>query len=232
MNTAKPISSISFNTEQALRAVLDRLIKAKRLDFWAYVRHKGEDDEAGKKDHFHLYAEPAKRLQTADLKEEFNEYDPTHPDKPLSCMSFRNSKFGDWYLYGLHDPQYLKAKDLEKKFHYSHDDVVSSDEDELRCRVYEVDMADITPIKRLSVAVESGKTFAEAVSAGLVPIPQINQYNQAWQCLIASLPPKNEPHAIIRTNRGEIVDAATGEQLWALFRPGEKLPFGDDMEEG
>lgn len=87
MQTAKPISTISYNTEPFLVQTLNALVKAKRIDFWAYIHHFPEDDEVKLKHHFHVYLEPSKRTQTATLKEEFLELDPNN-EKPLGVLTF------------------------------------------------------------------------------------------------------------------------------------------------
>lgn len=226
MNTAKPISTISWNTEPFLRAKLTELLKARKIDFWAYIHHDPEDDEAGKKPHFHVYVEPSKRTQTAVLKDEFKEFDPTHPDKPLGVLGFRSSKFGDWWLYALHDPVYLAAKMQSRRHHYAPEHVQSADPDELRERVYSVDMSDLTPQKRLMAFKEAGKTFAEAVATGIVPIVQIRQYELAWQYLTSDRTERNGApgHPDIPP-----IDPATGE---VIAEPDSCPPFasGDPIE--
>lgn len=193
MNTAKPIATISYNSEPFLRQKLSELYRAKKIDFWAFIHHLPEDDEAGNKPHFHLYIEPSKRTQTAILKDEFKEFDLTHPDKPLGVLSFRPSHFGDWYLYGLHDPAYLAAKMQSRRYSYDPELMQKCDEDELRERVYTVDVSEMTPIKRLKAFKESGKTFTEAVRTGLVPIPQIAQYERTWNLLLSGTDRNGRP---------------------------------------
>ena len=81
--------------------------------YWCYIYHRDEPD---KKDHYHLFIEPNKRLKEKDmqmLKLAFEEPDPEN-EKPLSCMPFRKSDFENWYLYGKHDQVYLASKHLVK----------------------------------------------------------------------------------------------------------------------
>lgn len=206
MNTAKPISTISFNTEAHLVRTLCHLQKAKRIEFWAYIKHLPEDDEAGKKEHIHLYIEPAKRIQTVDLQAEFNELDPNNP-KPRKCLTFRSSHYGDWYLYALHDPQYLASKGQSRRYHYNPEDVVPSDEDDLRERIATIDLSGITPIGRLRQFKDAGLTFEDAVAKGVVPIPQIRSYDLAWQCLDATKTYRNgRPNHEINPDTGEVFD--------------------------
>ena len=106
MATQKPISTISYNTEAFLREKLDSWIEAHIIQAYQYICHKGED---GDKDHIHLRIEPNKKLDPMDLLDELKEYQ-FGKDKPLCCRPFRPSKEEDWFLYAVHDEQYLKLK--------------------------------------------------------------------------------------------------------------------------
>lgn len=106
MATQKPISTISYNSESFLREKLEALYSAHIIQAYQYICHKGED---GDKDHIHLRLEPNKRVDPMDLKEEFNEY-VQGSDKPLVVRPFRPSKEEDWFLYAVHDPDYLRVK--------------------------------------------------------------------------------------------------------------------------
>lgn len=106
MATQKPISTISYNTESFLKEKLDIWLKAHIIQTYMYICHKGED---GDKDHIHLRIEPNKKLDPMDLKESLKEY-PLGKDKPLVCRPWRPSKEEDWFLYVVHDPDYLKIK--------------------------------------------------------------------------------------------------------------------------
>lgn len=106
MATQKPISTISYNTEAFLREKLDAWYTAHIIQSYQYIKHKGED---GDKDHIHLRIEPNKKLDPMDLQEELREYQ-LGKDKPLGCRPFRPSKEEDWYLYAVHDADYLSLK--------------------------------------------------------------------------------------------------------------------------
>ena len=69
-------------------------------------------------------------VQTDDIREYLKEFDPNCPDKPLGCLIFQSSKFDDWYMYGLHDPEYLASKGEAREFIYSRDNFKFSDEDD------------------------------------------------------------------------------------------------------
>lgn len=208
MRTTKPISTISFNTQAYLTLKLNELLKAGKLSFWAIIPHKGEDDEAGKKPHFHLYAEPAKLLQTDDITAELKEYDPTHPSKPLSCLTWKSSNFDNWYMYGLHDKRYLASKGQSRKFHYTHNDFISSDADDLLCKARSIDLTSLSPYADMLDAQRQGLNFAEYFARGTIPIPQLRAFEAAWNMLIAANTSRadREPHPTIDPDTGEYFD--------------------------
>lgn len=183
MRTTKPIATISFNTPAYLRLKLSELTSAKRISFWAFILHKPEDDEAGLKEHIHLYIEPSKMLQTDDLRNDLKEYDPEHPAKPRGTLTFGSSKFADWYLYGLHDRRYLAMKGQSRRFHYSHEEIISSDADDLLCKARSIDLLSLSPYADMQDAKNAGFTFQEYFNRGTVPIAQIRQFSQAWDLL-------------------------------------------------
>lgn len=186
MKTTKPVSTISFNTEAYLKQKCDELIKAKVIEFYAFVHHKGETDETGpeavqKKEHNHLFVIPASNLQTEDLREQFKEPDPQKPDIPRGCLPFHKSNnFGDWVLYALHDEAYLAEKGLTKEYHYEYDDIVTSDADELYRLYSSVDMHRLMPYNNIIKAVKEGKTFSEFLNTERVPFKQIGSFKNAW----------------------------------------------------
>ncbi len=106
MATQKPISTISYNTEIFLKEKLNIWLSAHIIQAYQYIYHKGED---GDKDHIHLRIEPNKKIDPMDLIEQLREY-PSGCKKPLGCRPFRPSKEEDWFLYAVHDEQYLKLK--------------------------------------------------------------------------------------------------------------------------
>lgn len=192
MRTTKPISTISYNTPAYLKLKLDELVKAKKLSFYAFVYHKAEVDE--KKNHIHLYAEPSKMIQTDDLKDFLKEIDTKNPDKPLSCISWHSSKFSDWYLYVLHDERYLASKQQSRAYHYTIDDVVSSDFDDLDDHISRIDMLALTPYEGMKQAIESGMTWSQYVLQGGVPMQQIKNFAYAWDCLKSEILDRAERH--------------------------------------
>lgn len=123
MATQKPISTISYNTEAFLREKLNSWLSAHIIQAYQYICHKGED---GDKDHIHLRIEPNKKLDPMDLQEALREY-VQGKEKPLGCRPFRPSKEEDWFLYAVHNPDYLKLKygggEKGEKIPYSWQDI-------------------------------------------------------------------------------------------------------------
>lgn len=127
MKTSKPISTISYNSEQFLKSKLQELLEAGSIEFWCYIKHHKESDDT--KDHIHLLICPNERIDTGELKNEFMEIDATKPDKPLGVIMFCTSIVDEWFLYNMHYKPYLDSKLLEREYHYSKEDFVYSDED-------------------------------------------------------------------------------------------------------
>ena len=209
MRTTKPISTISFNSANYLRLKLDELVKAKKLSFWAFITHKPEDDEGGKKEHHHVFTVPAKMLQTDDLREELKEFDPAHPDKPLGCLIWTSSKFDSWYLYALHDKRYLASKGQSRKYHYLHDDIIASNDDDLLMMSRQIDLVSLSPYADMQDAIDHGLTFAEYFKRGTIPIPQIRPFMTSWELLASTSTNRNgkQGHAMsIDEETGEVID--------------------------
>lgn len=121
--TAKPISTISYNTEGYLKNVLASLIKSGKLELVYYIKHKGED---GDKDHFHVYMLPSRRIDTVELREAFTEPDATN-ELPLGVLPCKPSKVSDWLLYAVHDKRYLlmhSNDEAQHKIEYDMNDIV------------------------------------------------------------------------------------------------------------
>lgn len=186
MRTTKPISTISFNSPAYLEHKLTELAKAGLLSFWCFVQHLPEDDESGKKEHMHVFIEPSKMVQTDELRESLKEFDPLKPDKPLGCLSFRTSKFADWYMYALHDEVYLSQHDLERLYHYGYDDVQASDPDDLLFRVRTINRLEVSPYKAMQEAYKHGMTMSEYFAKGNVPFAMVRNFERAWALMVSA----------------------------------------------
>lgn len=138
MRTTKPISTISYNSDEFLQGTLNRLVQAGKVAFWAFVNHIGEDlvdEETGdvekEKDHKHVYIEPNGKVDTVELGKLFWEFDQDHPNKPLKCINWKSSQWDDWMMYALHDDIYLASKCMERQYAYKIEEFFASDDDEL-----------------------------------------------------------------------------------------------------
>ncbi len=192
MKTRLPISTISYNSPEFLKIKLQELTAARIISEWNFIQHEPEDDEGGKRLHIHLWLIPAKTVQTEDLIAEMLEPDPEKPDKPRKCLPFRVSKnFGDWYLYGIHDRAYLAMKAESRRYHYTIEDMATSDEDQLNCRVHEIDMFEKSSWKMLEAFMKEGLTFAEVFQRGAVPVQQFAQYRAAYEYMVTSRTDRN-----------------------------------------
>ena len=217
MKTTKPISTISFNSKAYLKGVLDSLLKAKKISFYAFIEHMPEDDEGGKKIHYHVYVEPSKMLQTDDLREAFKEPDPSHPDKPLGCLKFVSSKWSDWYLYARHDEAYLASKGETRRYHYPDSDLVSGDLDDLNFMIKSINRLEVSRYADMLDAIRRGVSFPEYLSRGTIPIQQIKSYELAFDAmrrLELGRTNRNghKGHMMYVTPDG-VIDPDTGEKL-------------------
>lgn len=193
MNTSKPFSTISYNTPSFLIKKLNSFIDDGLLAFYAFITHKGEDDEGGKKDHIHLYIMPSRRVNTEALANEFYEipkdYKPQEGEKIpyLKWLICQSSKFDDWEQYTLHDPLYISAKGLTKKFTYHVDEYITSDTDTLNCMIKQINTEALTPYSSIRQAIEDGITWQKFVLRGTIPLNQLGNFERAWDAIYLAL---------------------------------------------
>lgn len=158
--TSKPISTISYNSESFLHEKLESWLNAHIIQAYMYICHKGED---GDKDHIHLRIEPNKKLDPMILSDELREY-VTGSDKPLGVRPWRPSKEEDWFLYAVHDEQYLKLKyggaEKGEKIPYKWDDVKV-------CQYYDLETAFIRAKQSLE---HTTSNLAKKISQGENPL--------------------------------------------------------------
>lgn len=207
MKTSKAFSTISYNTDGYLNATLNKLVSARKIDFYAYIEHSPEEDE--KKKHKHLYIVPNGKIDTDQVRNELIEIDPKTPMlPPLGCMPAKSSKFGDWYLYTKHDKAYLASKGQSRKYHYQIDDFVVSDFDYFKEEINTIDLTKYTRFSELIKAVEDGKSFSEFLKSGIVPIQQTYAYEKAFQIIRSTVLSRNE-----RTTHTPKIYPDTGEVI-------------------
>lgn len=170
MRTSKPISTISYNTEEFLKYKLDQLVKNHKVSDWIYVKHHAEADE--RKDHIHLWLKPNTLIDTMDLQKFLEEYDPENPSKPKKCIDFRGGKVDDWILYAQHYEPYLASKAESREYHYTRKDFVYADEDSFE-DLYNHAMKGSDFAKRFQILeqLRSGSISpAELITNGTVPL--------------------------------------------------------------
>lgn len=213
MKTRMPFSTISFNTPEFLEQKLSELRNAGKLSEWFFITHKPEDDESGGKEHSHVFFIPSKSIQTDDVRNELKEYDPTNPTKPRGTLLMRQSKFGSWYLYSIHDPEYLASKCETRRYHYRFEDFVTSDPDVFYEMHYEIDVVgELGAFKGMAEAKKRGLTFQQFFNQGKVHPAQVSAYSKAWEYIDVNITNRGSHVAhSIRTDTGEILDPNTGE---------------------
>lgn len=172
MRTSKPISTISYNTDEFLKAKIEYWKSVGFIEYGMWIRHDPEQDE--KKSHCHVFLKPAKLIQTTDLEDDSFEIDPNNPDKPLKMVSFRVSKEDDWTLYSIHDPSYLREKGLERELVYSFDDIQTTCQDTLTDIISHVNDNRKGRLEyRIADCVKRGMSWQQIVASGIIPIRQM-----------------------------------------------------------
>ena len=206
MKTSKPFSTISYNTADFLSVKLNDLVNRRKIAFWAYVEHLPEEDE--KKAHKHLYIVPNGQINTDEvLLDILVEYDPTHPEKPLGCISPKSSKFYDWYMYSIHDVDYLSSKGQSRKYHYRREEVACSDTDYLNEEIHQMDMSKLSKVKALNEAVRNGVPFEELLMRGQIPVQQVYAFQKTYGMLQTyTFRNGRDTHQNVDEDTGEILD--------------------------
>ncbi len=182
MRTSKPFSTISYNSPDYLKAKLDELIESRKIEFYAFIEHIPEDDET--KFHKHLLIIPNGTINTDQIQDHLTELDPEKPDKPLGCIMCRPSKFGDWYLYVLHDKGYLAQKGQTREYHYTPDEITVSDKDYFNELIHTIDYSPYTRFTQIRQFAEDGVAFSELVHMGLIPPQQVYAYEKTYNTLL------------------------------------------------
>lgn len=203
MRTSKSISTISYNTPNYLEWVLNRLLDNDIIIFWCYIMHIAESNET--KNHIHLYIEPSNRIDTSVLRKEFDEIDLDNSDnKPLSVMPFNSSHFKDWYLYSMHDIDYLRSKGLDREVYYSRDNFISSDYNYFIEKINTIDY-NYGLTGKIIEAVNNSISFKQLILTGVVKINQIHQAEKMYNILAVGIP-KKEEHISVTDDVQKVVD--------------------------
>lgn len=163
MNTTRPCSSIAYAPAAWLELKLSELEYVGTLDWWAFIEHHAEEDE--KKDHTHLILYPGKKVDTQSLRDilSFSDLHAANPAPARPLPFVRTNSFQDWYLYVLHDADYLAQHRQSRKFHYRHEDIHTSDAAQLLEFVHQIDWTKINVMGQVIDSAMRGESFADYV---------------------------------------------------------------------
>lgn len=174
MATQKPISTICYNSEAFLVEKLQNLYDAHIIQAWQFITHKGED---GDKDHIHLRIEPNKRIDPMELTEMFKEYEKGK-DKPLGVRPWRQSKEEDWFLYAVHDSDYLSLKygggERGEKLPYDWKDINTSPDYDLETSWIRAKAAQKHSTVNIASQIQNGQNPVDLVFQGENPYTVMN----------------------------------------------------------
>lgn len=178
MRTRKPISNVGYLTDQYLIDRLDNAVSDGLISFWSFIRHRADEDL--KKDHVHIFALPANTIDTISFNERFIEVDPGN-SLPLRLLRWNPSKWDDWYLYAIHDPDYLEMKRMHRNYRYSKEEIHCSDFDEMEYMISMIDYGNIFSLNKIIKAAENQMSIAQAITEGIIPPGQLNKYMNVFK---------------------------------------------------
>lgn len=194
--TSAQIGTISYNSEEFLQLTLNEMLEKNDILYWCYIKHKGDEDE--KKDHIHVRIHPNGRIDLAALAKEFIE--PVPDNLPLRCLLWRNAELHNWFMYCVHDPDYLQSKNLIRNCKYTFDNFVSSSTDDTRLFYMEsreefFNSPDYTEmvIKR---ELDNGVSLHDLITQGLIRPRDVFKYKQYYSALNHKLEESDVPMLI------------------------------------
>ncbi len=180
MRTRKPISNVGYLNDDYLIAKLDEAIKDGKISFWCFIRHFGDEDL--KKDHVHVYVIPTGTIDTVSFSSNFIEFEPGNP-LPLRLLQWQPSKWDDWWLYILHDPDYLEMKHMKRNFVYSPTCVHCSDFEQMEYMISMIDYGNIFSLNKIISAAQCQMSIAQAIKEGIIPPGQLNRYVNIFKAI-------------------------------------------------
>lgn len=227
MNTTRPISSISYNSSAFLIQQLNTLISLGIISYYEFIEHFPDEDD--KKKHIHLICFPAKRINLTAFGDYFIEKDINNY-KPLKCMPFRVSDYGNWYWYSIHNKDYLKSKLLTRNCFYNDINIISSDNDFHRQLVIEnplinfSKMSDMMLREYVCECVNNGVTLHSVLSSGLVPLGKTQSVITLYNALFSFVDNQEKKRLIKVKKSKEYI-----QQKFNLMQPTDKYtsPFDD-----
>ena len=235
MRVTRPVSSISYNTEQFLIKKLNHLLKLCYLSYWEFIPHKADVDT--KKPHIHLYCVPSKTLDLKTFQDEFNEFDPLNPEHDLKCMPFRvSNSYGDWYWYGLHDKDYLKAKMMSRNCYYSDSDIRSSDIDFHEVLVSEnplinfANLSDIGLREWVFECVSTGSSLQYCLTGAKVPLGKVQSVIAFYNALSTYYAPKTQMNPIPTREQAKGIKKNITLQKFRSIANGTAKPIVENID--
>lgn len=177
MKTRMPISTISYNTRSFLVGILSELRNNGNIEEWFCIYHLAEEDE--EKDHWHVFIIPNGQIDTCELKKQFVELDPSHPDLPLGCIRFEKSKQDDAALYFIHYKPYLAWKHQSRKYHYKYEDILCSDWDWIH-EVFNhaLHFSEFAERSAILTAIQNSQNnLVDLITTGVIPLAQACHVN-------------------------------------------------------
>lgn len=180
--TIRPLSTISYNTYEFLLGKLEDLKRHGDIDFYCFILHHGEKNEDGskEKDHFHVYIQPGTAIDRRQLRNEFIQF-YKNESLPRGFMPMQPSNWQDWYLYGLHDSEYLQSKGQSREYHYTDKDMKRSDDSYYWELIHHIDRTKINPLGQVIRAAQSGITFAEFITSNQLSLLQVRAAQFVFQ---------------------------------------------------
>ena len=238
MATQKPISTVSYNTEPFLKEKLQELLNGHIIQAYQYICHKGED---GDKDHIHLRIEPNKKLDPMNLTDLFTEYDPKKPDKPLTVRPWRPSKEEDWFLYAVHDPEYMKLKyknDQKEKLPYDWKEIKVPDNYDLEVAFIRARQSLQYSTASLAKSIQDGSNPLDLVMEGanvftlnaLQNSIRTNDYKRLQQSCIEVTSQLNLLSRLLEEN-GYVLEWNKNKEPFLVTPDGERLVFESEVSE-
>ncbi|MBO7734858.1 MAG: hypothetical protein J6S67_20020 [Methanobrevibacter sp.] len=174
MRTSKELSTISYNSPEFLKYVLDQMIKEELLSSYMFIQHLPEEDE--NKDHIHLWIKPNRLFDTGHDGKRFLENNPEDPLLPFGCIWWQQSQYDDWIPYDLHDPYYLSLKGQSRKYHYDKYEMICSNKDEYEF-LYRHAFTESAWVQEAKILkdLDNGFDVYDLISTGRIPFSMSSQ---------------------------------------------------------
>jgi hypothetical protein len=122
-------------------------------------------------------------------------------------------------LYALHDSNYLASKGQSRKYHYSKSDFIVSDGDYFNEEIHTIDHTKYNRFNELKRALEDGRSFADVLASGIVPLQQTYAWEKAYGILSergtnrGDRTGHEEPLGTVDENTGEFIELTSDDDL-------------------